>query len=189
MWYSSEKLKCNYYRTYKCASSFIVYNLGFLPDDKIYPFSFSVIRNPLDRIESYMYMECRNSIDYAEPLMEKILLNFNNNDIHSEPFTKHLPVNDLNFIGTVENIDEDIKKVCKHLMKNIDTKDFIYSDTELPEKNYTNTLNITNRKTYSDNLSTKIQSIVLEHRNHLKKLYNDDFELYNSVINSKNNIL
>ena len=184
MWYTSETIECNYYRNYKCASSFIVYNLGFLPDEKKYPFSFSIIRNPIERVESYMYMECKNNINYIEPLMEKILLNFNNNDVHSVPFTKSLPIKDLDFIGALENINTDIKKICNHLGKDINIENFIYSDNKLPAGNYTNTLNITDRKKYKDKLSILIRNIVTRNQKEIEKVYKDDIELYHSVINS-----
>ena len=187
MWYVSENLQCNYYRVYKCASSFIVHNLKFLPGTKkIYPFSFTFIRNPISRVESFIYMKCRDGgwekrIKQSKIQIKKIIQNFDDGDVHSVPFSLNLPIKELNFIGTLENFDNDLAKLSSLLPKNIDKEKFIFNDVDLPKNSYTKTLHLSDRTKYDNDVSRFIKELVYKHDDILKEIYKNDIEIYQKI--------
>ena len=95
-------------------------------------YSFSFVRNPWDRcLSAYYYLSkggSRNKQDFLD--REEFVINYPNfhdflvrggldraseDQIHFKPQKRFLEHRNFNFIGKVENIEEDMKTVCKNL--------------------------------------------------------------------------
>ena len=148
------------------------YNVDYNNDWDNY-FQFSFVRNPFDRILSCFLDKTKKVIGtewemqhyskYKNSSFEEFVMDLDNDSINQEGHTKeqHLMINldEVDFIGRFENLNQDFKYVCEKL--NIEIED-------MPHQNRTNHSEYQNY--YNDKTIAKI-----------KELYSKDMELFEYV--------
>tara|TARA_Y100000590_G_scaffold149090_1_gene171328 strand:+ start:594 stop:1106 length:513 start_codon:yes stop_codon:yes gene_type:complete len=148
----------NYIVVPKCASSIIINTLSMkeTKKKKAKP-TFTFIRLPMMRLRSYLFQENCYTEQEAEEKIKSIISNFDNFNEHCVPYSLYIKKNDFNFIGTLENFDDDFTTISDIKIKK--------------ESRREDDLNI-----------QKIHDIVIKkYSNDLSRLYSGDFALYSKV--------
>ena len=153
----------NYVVIPKCASSVIidVMNLkeGKNPNVK----TFTFIRHPFKRLKSYMFQEKCFDIDSTNKKIESVLHNWDNNDLHCVAYSLYIEKQDFDFIGTLENFEEDFKNITDIQIKKMSSRD-------------------------EDTKTNKMYNICLDnHSKDLSNAYAKDLILFNEVLNDNIN--
>jgi hypothetical protein len=180
---NKDKKELGFIHTPKCAGSYVssilshlkIKNFGHqqaIPNENyIY---FTVIRDPVDRFESWLNF-CLSNFRFTPDWPLNLLYVYNDTNITLDEII-------------LKMTDEDILKFRPHRTLNYWTKnvEIIITIDNLSKMlecfGYTYDINSFKPINVSDKLRGRINE---ENRNRIKKIFNDDVELYNKVIDSK----
>ena len=153
----------NYVVVPKCASSIIIDSMNLQPGIDRSAKSFTFLRNPIERLKSYIFQTKCFDIDSTNKKIENVLHNYDNNDAHCYPYSKYIIKDDFDFIGILERFNDDFKNITNIIIQKMSDRD---EATEI-----------------NDMYDQCLNNYLVD----LDNVYADDFKLFNEVQNDSAN--
>lgn len=168
--YSNEKW--NYIVVPKCASSIIRDKLNMVEGEKVFRKRFTFVRHPYERLKSFLYQEQCFDIDVINKKIKSVLHNWDNNDPHCVAYSLYINQQDFNFIGTLENFNEDFKHISNIKIKN----NSIRKESNDPQE-----------KAFNEKVDHLYNEAFNYNSKQLTEAYAKDLILFNEVLNDNIN--
>ena len=166
----------NYVAVPKCASSVIIDTLKMKEgENKKVTRSFTFIRLPFARLKSYLYQEKCFTEKLTEEKIRSVISNFDGFEEHCVPYSLYIKKDNFNFIGTLENFDEDWKNISNIYIEHMTERQNFHTKMK-KDPTTKKMIKFDNKK-----IEDMHNEVIKKYSNDLSRLYSGDFALYSKV--------